>query len=76
MAIHWRCPLCEASTAERDDLDPSTVKCAGCQSWFRTDETLCVVCDAPNPWTRKTTLHRQCRSCGHTQMIYSHLRSA
>ncbi len=77
MAILWRCPLCEETTEERDELcDATLVRCSACSTGFEIAETLCVICDAPNPWVRRSTIHRQCRSCGNTQMIYSHLRSA
>ena len=36
-------------------------------------EALCTVCESPNPWARRDTLHFVCRECGNTQTFYWNL---
>jgi predicted amidophosphoribosyltransferase len=52
------------------------VACDHCERPFPQQETLCTVCDAPNPWTRRDTLHFLCRECGTAQTYFSHLPMA
>jgi len=47
------------------------VACDACERPFPQQETLCTVCDAPNPWARRDTLHFLCRECGTTQTFFS-----
>jgi len=78
MAVCWRCPSCSEVSCE-DDVTITTgtaVSCDHCQRPFPASETLCHVCDAPNPWSRRDSVHFWCRVCGTTQMFLSHLASA
>ena len=43
------------------------VACDHCERPFVPQQTLCPVCDSPNPWARRDTLHYLCRECGTTQ---------
>jgi predicted amidophosphoribosyltransferase len=52
------------------------VACDACERPFPPQNTLCPLCDAPNPWTRRDTLHFLCRECGTTQTFFSHLPMA
>ncbi|MEO6260568.1 MAG: hypothetical protein ABIP63_09460 [Thermoanaerobaculia bacterium] len=49
------------------------VACDHCGRPFPTHETLCTLCDAPNPWSRRDSLRFICRECGTAQTFYSHL---
>jgi hypothetical protein len=77
MAVCWRCPLCSEVSCE-DDMNATgnPVACDHCERPFPANETLCTVCDAPNPWQRRDTLHFLCRECGTTQTFFSHLPMA
>jgi hypothetical protein len=77
MAVCWRCPSCSEISCEDDvNATGNPVACDSCQRPFPQQETLCTVCDAPNPWTRRDTLHFLCRECGTTQTYFSHLPMA
>jgi predicted amidophosphoribosyltransferase len=52
------------------------VACDACERPFPPQNTLCTLCDAPNPWTRRDTLHFLCTECGTTQTFFSHLPMA
>jgi hypothetical protein len=71
MAICWRCPECSQISCENDItvVEPSVV-CDHCSCTLRTAETLCAICDTPNPWSRRDSLHYLCRECGHLQTFY------
>jgi predicted amidophosphoribosyltransferase len=47
------------------------VACDECERPFPQQETLCPVCDTPNPWSRSDTVHFLCRECGTKQTFYS-----
>jgi hypothetical protein len=72
MAVCWRCPSCNEISCE-DDVNAAgpSVACDHCQQPFPPAETLCPLCDAPNPWARRDSLHFLCRECGTTQTFYS-----
>jgi predicted amidophosphoribosyltransferase len=71
MAVCWRCPLCNAISCE-DDVNAAgqPVACDHCERALRPQETLCPVCDAPNPWVRRDSVHFWCRECGTTQSFH------
>ncbi len=48
----------------------AAVACDHCRWPFAQSETLCAVCDSPNPWTRRDSLHFLCRECGTTQSYF------
>lgn len=73
MAIEWRCPVCESVCRCDEFVEAAEVSCIRCSQTIRRDETLCVVCDSPNPWRHRDSLHLQCAECGNTQTWYSHL---
>lgn len=58
------------------NLTDSPVACDHCNEPFPQQQTLCPVCDAPNPWARRDSLHFICRECGTTQAFYSHQRAS
>jgi hypothetical protein len=72
MAVCWRCPNCNQISCE-DDVNAAgrPLACDHCERPFLPQETQCPVCDGPNPWARRDTLHFQCRECGNTQTFYS-----
>ena len=67
MAVCWRCPSCSEVSCEDDVNLSGPVSCDHCQRPFPQDETLCTVCDTPNPWARRDSIHFWCRECGTTQ---------
>jgi hypothetical protein len=72
MAVCWRCPECSEVSCEEDaGAAGNLVDCDHCRRPFPPQETLCAVCDAVNPWSRRDTLHFLCRECGTTQTYYS-----
>ena len=77
MAICWRCPLCNEVSCE-DDVNAAglPLACDHCERAFVPHETLCTVCDAPNPWARRDTVHYWCRECGSMQTFFSHVAVA
>lgn len=75
MAIQSRCPGCE-SVIVHDDPFSCPCRCSHCDAAITLETTLCVVCDQVNPWRYRDSLHVWCTGCGHTQMIFSHLKSA
>jgi hypothetical protein len=77
MAVCWRCPSCSEVSCEDDvHVTGNAVACDHCERPFTQQETLCTVCDTPNPWTRRDTLHFLCRECGTAQTYFSHLPMA
>ena len=73
MAVIWRCPGCGEAVGESDPtLSVSHLVCHHCGEIYLQRETLCVVCDAPNPWSARDSLHFWCRVCGNTQTWLSH----
>jgi len=71
MAVCWRCPTCSEVSCEEDvSATGLPVACDHCGRPFPPDETLCAVCDAPNPWARRDSLHFLCRECGTTQTYF------
>jgi len=50
------------------------LSCRHCEKDFAQDETLCPVCDAPNPWARRDSIHYWCRECG-TRQRFTRLAS-
>ena len=56
-----------------DDVNATgnPVACDHCGRPFPPSETLCPVCDAPNPWSRRDSVHFLCRECGTTQTYFS-----
>jgi hypothetical protein len=77
MAVCWRCPRCNEISCEDDvNLTDSPVSCDHCLEPFPQQQTLCPVCDAPNPWAKRDSLHFLCRECGTTQMFLSHQRAS
>lgn len=72
MAVCWRCPQCGEVSCEDDvNLSDSPVACDHCRQPFPQQQTLCTICDAPNPWARRDSIHFLCRECGTTQMFHS-----
>jgi len=47
--------------------------CDHCERALLPIETLCAVCESPNPWRRRDSLHYTCAECGNSQTFYSHL---
>jgi predicted amidophosphoribosyltransferase len=76
MAVCWRCPECSEVSCEEDVNLIGPVSCDHCDRPFPQNETLCTVCDSPNPWARRDSIHFLCRECGTTQMFLSHRVSA
>ena len=77
MAVCWRCPQCNEVSCEDDaTLLDSPVDCDHCQQPFQQRETLCTVCDTPNPWSRRDSIHFLCRECGTMQTFFSHQRAS
>jgi ribosomal protein S27E len=76
MAIRWQCPSCHQPGQNFGFAPPASLQCGECAAEFSPAESLCEVCDAPNPWSYRDSIHLWCRNCGNTQMLYSHLRSA
>ena len=75
MAVCWRCPSCNQVSCE-NDVNITTahpVSCDHCERPFPQIETLCPVCDGPNPWARRDSVHFWCRQCGTMQMFLSHV---
>lgn len=72
MAVCWRCPFCHEVSCEVDvNADGLPVACDHCERPFPPQQTLCPVCDTPNPWARRDSIHFQCRECGTTQSFSS-----
>jgi len=71
MAVCWRCPRCGEVSCE-DDANAAgrPLACDHCERPFLPAETQCTVCDAPNPWSRRDSVHFWCRECGNTQTFY------
>ena len=77
MAVCWRCPGCNEVSCEDDaTLTGSPVDCDHCQLPFPQHETLCTVCDAPNPWARRDSVHFLCRECGTMQAFHTTRRAS
>src|ERR1700753_3849926 len=51
MAVCWRCPLCGEISCE-DDVHATgmPLACDNCERALLPHETLCTVCESPNPW--------------------------
>lgn len=77
MAVCWRCPNCNEISCE-DDVNAAghPLACDHCGRPFPPSETRCPLCDAPNPWARRDSVHFWCRECGHTQTFYWKQRTA
>ena len=71
MAVCWRCPSCSEVSCEDDVNVSGPVSCDHCDRPFPQNETLCPVCDTPNPWTRRDSIHFWCRECGTRQRLAS-----
>ena len=77
MAVCWRCPECQGISCEDDvNLRDAPVACDHCGRPYAQPQTLCPVCDAPNPWARRDSLHFWCRECGTMQTFHSHQRAS
>ena len=74
MAVCWRCPLCGEISCE-DDVHATgmPLACDNCERALLPHETLCTVCESPNPWARRDSLRFWCRECGNSQTFHSHL---
>jgi hypothetical protein len=72
MAVCWRCPACSEVSCEDDVNLSGPVFCDHCQRPFPQQQTLCPVCDTPNPWARCDSIHFLCRECGTMQAFFSH----
>ena len=73
MAVCWRCPRCSAVSCEDDaNAQGMPLACDACERAVLAHETLCIDCDAPNPWARRDSIHFWCRACGKAQTFYSH----
>ena len=44
--------------------------CDHCERAVLPNEALCAICDAPNPWSRRDSVHFICRECGEMQTFY------
>jgi hypothetical protein len=74
VAVRCKCPECGATVSyEMPQDDVREVICAQCHTTSPASQTLCVVCDAPNPWRRRTSIHFGCMVCGTTQTWLSHV---
>lgn len=71
MAVCWRCPSCNGISCEDDVNLSGPLSCDHCAASFAQDETLCPVCDAPNPWTPRDSIRFWCTECGTTQRFLS-----
>jgi RNase P subunit RPR2 len=77
MAICWRCPDCGHVSCETEvESQGKALACDRCERPSIPENTQCIVCDAPNPWARRDSVHYFCRSCGHVQTYYSHTQIA
>ena len=77
MAVCWRCPHCSEISCEDDaNAQGHPLACDHCERPFPPQQTQCPVCDAPNPWTQRDSIHFMCRECGTTQTLYSSQRIA
>lgn len=77
MAVCWRCPVCHEVSCESDvSATGLPLACDHCERALLPRETLCAVCDAPNPWSRRDTLHFVCRECGEQQTFHGERRLA
>ena len=77
MAVRWRCPQCRTATIEPDPLrEADHVQCGSCRQIVRRSDSLCYVCESPDPWHRQGTVHVRCLVCGTTQMIFAEIRAA
>lgn len=75
--MKWQCPACsEVNRLTRYSEFESSLRCDGCGANVAPRDTLCVVCDAPNPWTPRDSVHFWCTACGETQTTWSDVRSA
>jgi len=70
MAVCWRCPACSEVSCEDDVNVSGPVSCDHCDRPFPQNETLCPVCDTPNPWIRRDSIHYWCRECGTRQRFH------
>lgn len=71
MAVCWRCPVCNGVSCEVDvNAAGLPLACDHCERPLLPPETLCPVCDAPNPWSRRDSLHFLCRECGEVQTFH------
>jgi hypothetical protein len=72
MAVCWRCPECSEVSCEENVNLTGPVSCDHCKQPFTQNETLCTICDTPNPWARRDSIHFWCRECGTMQRFLSH----
>jgi RNase P subunit RPR2 len=74
MAVCWRCPICNEVSCE-DDANAAgrPLACDNCERALLPIETLCAVCESPNPWRRRDSIHFTCTECGNSQTFHSHL---
>jgi predicted amidophosphoribosyltransferase len=71
MAVCWRCPVCLEVSCETDaGADGMPLACDHCERAVLPIEALCAICDAPNPWSRRDSIHFICRECGEQQTFY------
>jgi len=49
-------------SCEQDFNRSGAVRCDHCLESFAEAETLCPVCDAPNPWAPRDSIHFWCRT--------------
>ncbi len=74
MAVCWRCPSCGAISCEVDvNATGQPLSCDHCERMVLPPQTLCPICETPNPWRRRDSLHFICTECGNSQTYYSHL---
>ena len=71
MAVCWRCPVCEEVSCETEvNAAGMPLACDHCERAVLPNEALCAMCDAPNPWSRRDSIHYICRECGEQQTFH------
>lgn len=72
MAVCWRCPLCGETSCESDaNVIGRPLACDHCERPFPPARTLCTVCESPDPWRRRDSLHFVCLECGNAQTLHA-----
>jgi DNA-directed RNA polymerase subunit RPC12/RpoP len=75
--MKWNCPNCGETNSMSSPFDRTgELRCVACAERIAATDALCPVCDAPNPWTPRDSVHYWCTVCGETQARWENLRTA